>query len=63
VGAQARRAGTAGRRRHQGGLGRGDLDEGIEAEKAGFARVFASEDAREGIGAFLGKRQPAWRGR
>jgi enoyl-CoA hydratase/3-hydroxyacyl-CoA dehydrogenase len=40
-----------------------DLDEGIEAEKAGFARVFASEDAREGIGAFLGKRQPAWRGR
>src|SRR5512133_347266 len=43
--------------------GKGDLDEGIEAEKAGFARVFASEDAREGIGAFLGKRQPAWRGR
>jgi enoyl-CoA hydratase/3-hydroxyacyl-CoA dehydrogenase len=40
-----------------------DLDEGIEAEKAAFARVFASEDAREGIGAFLGKRQPAWRGR
>jgi len=40
-----------------------DLDEGIDAEKAAFARVFASEDAREGIGAFLGKRQPAWRGR
>jgi enoyl-CoA hydratase / 3-hydroxyacyl-CoA dehydrogenase len=40
-----------------------DLDEGIEAEKAAFARVFASDDAREGIGAFLGKRQPAWRGR
>ena len=40
-----------------------DLDEGIEAEKGAFARVFASEDAREGIGAFLGKRQPAWRGR
>ena len=40
-----------------------DLDEGIQAEKAAFARVFASEDAREGIGAFLGKRQPAWRGR
>jgi enoyl-CoA hydratase / 3-hydroxyacyl-CoA dehydrogenase len=39
-----------------------DLDEGIEAEKAGFARVFASEDAREGIGAFLGKRQATWRG-
>jgi enoyl-CoA hydratase/3-hydroxyacyl-CoA dehydrogenase len=40
-----------------------DLDEGIEAEKAAFARVFASEDAREGIGAFLGKRQPRWSGR
>jgi enoyl-CoA hydratase / 3-hydroxyacyl-CoA dehydrogenase len=43
--------------------GGADLDAGIEAEKAAFARVFASEDAREGIGAFLGKRQPAWRGR
>jgi enoyl-CoA hydratase / 3-hydroxyacyl-CoA dehydrogenase len=40
-----------------------DLDEGIEAEKAGFAAVFASDDAREGIGAFLGKRQATWRGR
>jgi enoyl-CoA hydratase / 3-hydroxyacyl-CoA dehydrogenase len=43
--------------------GNGDLDEGIEAEKAGFAAVFVSEDAREGIGAFLGKRQPTWSGR
>jgi enoyl-CoA hydratase/3-hydroxyacyl-CoA dehydrogenase len=43
--------------------GKGDLDEGIAAEKAGFATVFASEDAREGIAAFLGKRQPTWRGR
>jgi enoyl-CoA hydratase/3-hydroxyacyl-CoA dehydrogenase len=42
---------------------KGDLDEGIEAEKQAFAHVFASEDAREGISAFLGKRQPAWRGR
>jgi enoyl-CoA hydratase / 3-hydroxyacyl-CoA dehydrogenase len=40
-----------------------DLDEGIEAEKAGFASVFVSEDAREGIGAFLDKRQPTWSGR
>ncbi|MEN3285050.1 MAG: enoyl-CoA hydratase / 3-hydroxyacyl-CoA dehydrogenase [Solirubrobacteraceae bacterium] len=43
--------------------GKGDLDEGIEAEKAAFASVFVTEDAREGIGAFLGKRQPTWSGR
>jgi len=42
---------------------RGDLDDGIEAEKRGFATVFLSEDAKEGIGAFLGKRLPKWQGR
>jgi enoyl-CoA hydratase/3-hydroxyacyl-CoA dehydrogenase len=41
----------------------GDLDAGIEAEKAGFAAVFATDDAKEGIGAFLGKREPKWSGR
>jgi len=40
-----------------------DLDEGIEAEKQGFASVFATEDAKEGIGAFLGKRTPNWQGK
>ena len=40
----------------------GDLDEGIAAEQEAFARVFASADAREGIGAFLGKRKPTWQG-
>ena len=42
---------------------RGDLDEGIEAEKQGFATAFLSEDAKEGISAFLGKRTAKWRGR
>jgi len=40
-----------------------DLDQGIEAEKAGFATAFQTEDAREGIGAFLGKRTPKWQGK
>jgi enoyl-CoA hydratase/3-hydroxyacyl-CoA dehydrogenase len=40
----------------------GDLDEGIDAEKAAFADVFGSADAREGIGAFLGRRRPRFTG-
>jgi enoyl-CoA hydratase / 3-hydroxyacyl-CoA dehydrogenase len=43
--------------------GAGDLDEGIEAEKRGFAAAFASEDAKEGISAFLGKRAARFQGR
>jgi enoyl-CoA hydratase/3-hydroxyacyl-CoA dehydrogenase len=42
--------------------GAGDLDAGIEAEKAAFAAVFASADAKEGISAFLGKRAPSFKG-
>jgi enoyl-CoA hydratase / 3-hydroxyacyl-CoA dehydrogenase len=41
----------------------GDIDAGIEAEKGGFAAAFQSEDAKEGIGAFLGKRTPKWSGK
>ena len=41
----------------------GDLDAGLAAEKQGFAAAFASEDAREGISAFLDKRKPEWQGR
>ena len=32
---------------------KGDLDDGIAAEKEGFAKVFQSEDGKEGISAFL----------
>ncbi len=42
---------------------KGDLDDGIEAEKAGFAAAFQTEDAKEGISAFLGKRSAKWQGK
>jgi enoyl-CoA hydratase / 3-hydroxyacyl-CoA dehydrogenase len=42
---------------------KGDLDEGIEAEKRGFATVFQSADGKEGIAAFLGKRAPKFTGK
>jgi enoyl-CoA hydratase / 3-hydroxyacyl-CoA dehydrogenase len=42
---------------------KGDLDEGIAAEKEGFAKVFLSEDGREGISAFLSKRKAKWQGK
>jgi enoyl-CoA hydratase/3-hydroxyacyl-CoA dehydrogenase len=43
--------------------GDGDLEQGIEAEKAAFGEIFQSDDARAGIAAFLGKRQAQWKGR
>jgi enoyl-CoA hydratase/3-hydroxyacyl-CoA dehydrogenase len=37
------------------------LDAGIEAERDAFVEALATEDAREGIAAFLEKRQAQWR--
>ncbi len=41
----------------------GELDAGLDAEKEGFAAVFGSEDAREGISAFLQKRTARFQGK
>jgi enoyl-CoA hydratase/3-hydroxyacyl-CoA dehydrogenase len=38
------------------------LDDGLQAEARAFAEVFATDDAREGVTAFLEKRRPVWRG-
>lgn len=42
--------------------GAGDIDAGIASEQQGFAAVLASDDAREGISAFLAKRTPRFEG-
>lgn len=38
------------------------LDAGIDAERTAFALALGSADAKEGIEAFLAKRDPSWRG-
>jgi enoyl-CoA hydratase len=39
------------------------LVDGVRFERAAFAALFATEDQREGMAAFLEKRPPSWTGR
>ncbi|MBE2212025.1 MAG: enoyl-CoA hydratase/isomerase family protein [Xanthomonadaceae bacterium] len=39
------------------------IEEGLEYESAQFGLVFSTDDMREGTGAFLDKRKPAFKGR
>ena len=38
------------------------IHDALDAERSEFTRVFDTDDAREGINAFLEKRPPTWRG-
>jgi enoyl-CoA hydratase/carnithine racemase len=39
------------------------IDDGLAVEEAAFARIASTHDAREGVAAFLEKRDPTFRGR
>jgi enoyl-CoA hydratase len=39
------------------------LDAGLEFERRNFFLLFASDDQKEGMAAFVEKRKPAWKGR
>ena len=39
------------------------IDAALEVERREFVALFGSEDAAEGISAFVQKREPEWKGR
>jgi enoyl-CoA hydratase len=39
------------------------LSEGLRRERAAFFALFATDDQREGMAAFMAKRSPSWTGR
>ena len=39
------------------------LSEGLAEEKQAFYNLFASEDQKEGMNAFIAKRKPEWKGK
>jgi enoyl-CoA hydratase len=39
------------------------LEAGLEFERRNFFLLFASEDQKEGMAAFIDKRKPTWKGR
>jgi enoyl-CoA hydratase len=45
------------------GLDRPGVAEALQVERGEFVGLFGSEDAAEGVAAFLAKRAPKWRGR
>jgi enoyl-CoA hydratase len=40
-----------------------ELEEGLSAEADAFGKLFATEDLKEGLAAFLGKRKPSFKGK
>ena len=39
------------------------LTEGVEAERRSFYTLFATQDQKEGMAAFIEKRKPVWKGK